>query len=49
MFKRPSHWPADRRLFRDKASRSVITTWLVLALSIAAAVLLASYLRHPAV
>jgi hypothetical protein len=48
MIKRPSYWPAHRRLFRDKTSRSVITTWLVLALSIAAAVMLASYLRHPA-
>jgi hypothetical protein len=48
MFKRPSYWPARRRLFRDKASRSVVTTWLVLALSIAAAALLVSYLRHPA-
>jgi hypothetical protein len=48
MFKRPSHWPARRRLFRDKASRSVITTWIVAALSIAATVLLAGYLRHPA-
>lgn len=48
MFKPSSHWPARRRLFRDKASRSVITTWIVLALSIAAAVLLISYLRHPA-
>lgn len=48
MFKRPSYWPARRRLFRDKASRSVITTWIVLALSVAAAGLLASYLRQPA-
>ena len=49
MLKRPSYWPAHRRLFRDRGSRSVITTWIVWILSIAAAVLLASYLRHPAV
>lgn len=48
MFKPHSYSPAHRRLFRDKAARSVITTWIVLALSVAAAVLLASYLRHPA-
>lgn len=49
MFKPPSHWPTHRRLFRGKGSRSVITTWIVVLLSVAAAVLLASVLRHPAV
>ena len=49
MFKRPSVWPAGRRLFRDKATRSVAAVWLVLALSIAAATLLATCVRHPAV
>jgi hypothetical protein len=48
MFKRSFHWPAGRRLFRDQGSRSVITTWIVWILSIAAAVLLASVPRHPA-
>ncbi len=48
MFNRPSHWPANLRLFRDKGSRSVIATWIVLLLSVAAAALLASVLRHPA-
>lgn len=42
MFKRPSYWPARRRLFRDRRSRSVIAIWIVWILSIAAAVLLAS-------
>ena len=49
MRKRPSYWPAERSLFRDKGKRSVVTTWVVWALSIAAAILLASYLRQPAV
>lgn len=48
MFKRPSYWPAHRRLFRGKGSRSMSATLLVLVLSIAAAVLLVSVLRHPA-
>lgn len=48
MFKRPSYWPARRRLFRDKGSRSMTATLLVLILSVAAAALLASVLRHPA-
>jgi len=47
--KRPSYWPSERSLFRDKGKRSVVATLVVWALSIAAAVLLASYLRHPAV
>jgi len=37
----------QRRLFRNKAQRSVVATWVVCALSIAAAALLAGYLRHP--
>ena len=49
MRKRPSFWPAERSLFRDKGRRSVVATWVVWALSIAAAILLASYLRQPAV
>jgi hypothetical protein len=40
MFKLPTEWPGQRHLFRDKAARSVIATWVVLALSVAAAVLL---------
>jgi hypothetical protein len=47
MHKRPSFWPADRRLFRDKAKRSLAATLIVWALSIAAAVLLVSVLRQP--
>lgn len=49
MRKAPSFWPPRRRLFRDKLKRSLLATWLVGALSIAAAILLTSYLRHPAV
>jgi hypothetical protein len=49
MRKRPSYWPTERSLFRDKGKRSVAATWIVWILSIAAAVLVASYLRHPAV
>jgi len=47
MRKRPSYWPAERSLFHDRAKRSVVATVVVWALSIAAAVLLASYLRQP--
>jgi hypothetical protein len=47
MRKRPSFWPAQRSLFRDKARRSVIATWIVWALSIAAAALLAGFWRQP--
>jgi len=47
MRKRPSFWPADRRLFRDKAKRNVVATLVVWALSIAAAILLVSVLRQP--
>lgn len=48
MRKRPSYWPAERRLFREKGGRrSLVATWVVWLLSIAAAVLLASYLRQP--
>jgi hypothetical protein len=36
-----------RRLFRHKTERSVLATWVVLALSVGAAALLASYLRNP--
>ena len=49
MFKPPSYWPTHRRLFRGKGSRSVTATMIVLILSVAAAVLLVSFLRHPAV
>ena len=49
MFKRPSYWPARRRLFRGKPSRSMTATMVVLVLSIAAAALLVSVLRHPAI
>jgi len=47
MRKRPSYWPAERSLFRDKGRRSVVATWIVWALSIAAAILVIGYLRHP--
>jgi hypothetical protein len=47
MRKRPSFWPTDRRLFRDKARRSVAATVIVWALSIAAAILLVSVLHQP--
>jgi FlaG/FlaF family flagellin (archaellin) len=38
---------SERRLFRNKAQRSVIATWVVLALSVVAAALVAVFLRHP--
>jgi len=38
-----------RRLFRNKSQRSVVAIWVVLALSVGAAALLASYLRPPPV
>lgn len=47
MRKRPSYWPAERRLFRDKAKRSLLATGAVWLLSILAAVLLVSVLRQP--
>ena len=47
MFKRTSPWPAYRSLLRDKGARSVIATWVVLILSIAAAALLAGLLQRP--
>ena len=49
MRKRPSFWPDDRSLFRDKGRRRSIATWLVLVLSIAAAVMVAGFWRYPAV
>lgn len=39
--------PNGRRLFSHKPERSLVATWLVWALSIAAAALLATYLRNP--
>ena len=45
--KRPSYWPTERSLFRDKGRRSVAATWIVWALSVASALLVAGYLRHP--
>jgi len=35
------------RQFRNRPQRSVVATWVVLGLSIAAAALVAIYLRHP--
>lgn len=49
MRKRPSFWPTDRRLFLDKAKRSLAATVIVWALSVAAAILLVSVLRQPAI
>ena len=49
MRKRPSHWPNERSLFRDKGQRRSVATWIVLALSIAAAILVAGFWRHPTV
>jgi len=37
----------QRRLFLNKAQGSVVATWVVCVLSIAAAALLAGYLRQP--
>ena len=36
-----------RRLFRNKAERSVAATWVVVALSVGATALLAAYLSSP--
>lgn len=47
MRKRPSYWPAERRLFRDKAKRGLLATGAVWLLSIVAAVLLVSVPGHP--
>ena len=49
MRKRPSYWPTERSLFRDRGGRSIVATLIVWALSIAAAFLLVGYLRHPLV
>jgi hypothetical protein len=47
MRKRPSYWPSDRSLFRDKVKRRGAAVWIVFALSIAAALLVAALWRHP--
>jgi hypothetical protein len=49
MRKRPSYWPTERSLFRDRGGRSIVATVIVWALSIAATFLLVGYLRHPLV
>ena len=49
MRKRPSYWPTERSLFRDRGRRSIVATLIVWALSIAAAFLLVGCLRHPLV
>ena len=46
MRKRQSFWPSDRSLFRDKGRRRVAAIWIVLALSIAAAVMATGFWRH---
>ncbi len=48
MRKQPSFWPRERSLFLDKGKRSMVVAGVVWALSIAAAVLVVSYLRQPA-
>jgi hypothetical protein len=47
MRKRPSYWPSDRSLFREKARRRRISVWIVFVLSIVAAMLLATLWRQP--
>ena len=49
MRKRPSHWPSERSLFRDQGKRRSVAIWIVWALSIAAAVLVVGFTRHPTV
>ena len=49
MRKRPSFWPHDRSLFRDTGRRRSAATWIVLALSVAAAVLVVGFWRNPAI
>jgi hypothetical protein len=46
--KQPSFWPRRRRLFHGRKRRGMVATAAVLALSVAAAALLVSYLRQPA-
>jgi hypothetical protein len=46
MRKRQSYWPSDRSLFRDKGRRRLAAIWIVLALSIVAAVMAASLWRN---
>jgi hypothetical protein len=46
MRKPPFYWPSDRSLFRDKGRRRVAAVWIVLAVSIAAAVAAAGFWRH---
>ncbi len=46
--RKQSFWPRERSLFRGRKRRGMLLTAVVLALSIAAAVLLVSVLRQPA-
>ncbi|HMC15785.1 MAG TPA: hypothetical protein VKI18_09145 [Albitalea sp.] len=46
MRKRQSYWPSDRSLFRDKGRRRLAAIWIVLALSIAAALMAAGFWQH---
>ncbi len=47
MRKRPSYWPSERSLFRDKGKRRNIAVWALLVLSIVAAVAMAALWRYP--
>ena len=46
--KQSSFWPRERSLFHGRKRRAMFVTAVVLALSVAAAVLLVSVLRQPA-
>ena len=47
MRKRVSYWPTDRSLFREKGRRRSAGVWIVLVLSIVAALLLVTLWRNP--
>jgi hypothetical protein len=49
MHKRPSYWPADRSLFRDKARRRSAAVWAVLIGAVIAALIVAAVWRQPVI
>ena len=47
MHKRPSYWPSDRSLFRDKSARRSAVVWIMLVAVIAAGLLVVAFWSHP--
>ena len=47
MHKRPSYWPAERSLFRDKGKRRHAVVWVLVVFSVACAAVVAALWRHP--